>query len=188
MSIEEGIKQSKEAYDLLTEVNSLLSDAVVNAYIFTWRWWLGVSLFIIPWILWLIFRKRDIQGRLFMAGIVSILLSIIIDLVALSKGLWSYPVSITTIAPLLFLPYHFSLTPVVIMFFLQIKPRVNPIIKGIVFAALAAFGGMKFFEMIDLYESKGWSTFYDFFIFLTIYFVAYLSSSIGGYRELSDDS
>ncbi|PWW32099.1 hypothetical protein DFO73_101362 [Cytobacillus oceanisediminis] len=184
MSFEEGIQQSEKAYQKFVEVSSMFSDTVNHAFIFTWQWWLGVTLFIIPWVLWFTLRKKESTGRLLLGGFITIILSITIDLVALSLGLWSYPMVITTISPLLFLPYHFSLAPVAIMFTLQIKPGTNPLIKGIVFSAIAAFVGMNIFDLIDFYNPKGWSTFYDFFIFLTLYYVAYMVSNLNSFESL----
>jgi hypothetical protein len=46
-----------------------------------------------------------------------------------------------SLAPFLFLPYHFSLAPVGVMAALQIKPEMNTFLRGIIFSAIAAFGG-----------------------------------------------
>ncbi|WP_408008129.1 CBO0543 family protein [Pseudalkalibacillus sp. A8] len=188
MTVKEGIKQTESAYEQLIEVNNLISEAVVNAFMFTWQWWFGIGLFIIPWIFWFLFRDKESTGRLLIGGFVTINLSLIIDLIALSYGLWSYPMKFLPIAPLLFLPYHFSLTPVAIMFVLQIKPRAKPLLKGLIFAAIAAFGGMNFFAMIDFYNPKGWSTIYDFFIFLSIFFVANWFSNMDSFKKITDRS
>lgn len=186
MTVEEGMKQTENAYELLIEVNNLISDAVVNAYMFTWQWWFSVGLFIIPWIVWFLFRDKESTGRLLIGGFVAIILSLIVDLIALSYGLWSYPMKISPIAPLLFLPYHFSLNPVAIMFVIQIKPKTNPLLKGLIFAAIAAFGGMNFFATIGFYNPKGWSTIYDFFIFLFTFLAAYGFSNMDSFKKLTD--
>lgn len=184
MNFEESIKRSEKIYEQIADLSAELSTLVEKDFMFTWQWWFGIALFIIPWVFWLIFRNKESQVRLLFAGAVVIIISITIDLVALTSGLWVYPLSITTIAPILFLPYHFSLTPVAVMFLLQIKPGINPIVKGALFAALAAFIGMPFFEMIDFYDSKGWSTFYDFLIFLGLFLVGYVCTRIKGFDEL----
>ncbi len=38
-----------------------------------------------------------------------------------------------------YIAWDFSLMLVTIMFFLQVKPKVSPIIKGLIFAAMTAF-------------------------------------------------
>ncbi len=163
-----------------------MSDAVMNNYLFTWQWWFGIVLFIVPWIIWLLFRKKDSTARLLTGGLITIILSIVIDLIAVTLGLWSYPMKFLPVAPLLLLPYHFSLVPVSMMFVLQIKPKVNSLLKGAIFALLAAFGAMKFFVFIHFYDPKNWLSIYDFCIYLFLYYVALWFSKINGQKSISD--
>ncbi|MEK5442390.1 MULTISPECIES: CBO0543 family protein [unclassified Fredinandcohnia] len=187
MAYEKGIAQSEKAYNQLTEISSLFAKTVTEEFLLTWEWWFGIALFIVPWIVWFRFRKKDSTGRLLLGGILTILLSLTVDLAALSLGLWSYPMIIIPLAPFLFLPYHFSLAPVAVMLALQIKPKMNPLLKGILFSAIAAFGGMNFFNAIDFYNPKNWSTLYDFIIFLTFYYAAYSVTKIESYAKLDKD-
>jgi hypothetical protein len=186
MTVEEGLKQSEKANEKLIEGYAMMSDAVVNSFLFSWQWWLGAGLIILPWIFWFIFRKKESTGRLLFAGFVTILLAIIIDLIAVSLGLWSYPMKFFPISPQLFLPYHFSLAPVAVMVTLQIKPRANPLLKGIIFSAIAAFVGMNVFDMLNFYNPKGWPTYYDFVIYLFLYFIAYWVSKINSFKKLDE--
>ena len=188
MTVKEGIEQTDRAAEKLIEVNNLMTEATVNSFMFTWQWWFGMGLFIIPWIVWFLFRNKESTGRLLMGGFVTISLSLIIDLIALSYGLWSYPMVFSPIAPLLFLPYHLSLTPVAIMFTLQIKPEANALLKGSIFAAIGAFVGMNFFEMIDFYNPKGWLKIYDFFIYLFLFFIAYWFSNMDSFKKIAERS
>ncbi|PWU69231.1 CBO0543 family protein [Gracilibacillus dipsosauri] len=188
MTVIEGLEQSERAYDQLVEVNQLLTDAVLNAFLFSWQWWLGIILFILPWVLWILYRDKKNTGRLLLGGFITIILALSIDLIAISYGLWSYPMKFVPISPLLFLPYHFALAPVGVMFALQIKPNSHPIVKGVIFAAVGAFVGMNLFDALDFYNPKGWPTFYDFFIFLFLFLVAHLFSKIDSYHEKSDRS
>jgi len=187
LAYEKGIAQSEKAYNQLTEISSLFAKTVTEEFLLTWQWWFGIALFIVPWIVWFRFRKKDSTGRLLLGGILTILLSLTVDLAALSLGLWSYPMIIIPLAPFLFLPYHFSLAPVAVMLALQIKPKMNPLLKGILFSAIAAFGGMNFFNAIDFYNPKNWSTLYDFIIFLTFYYAAYSVTKIESYAKLDKD-
>lgn len=185
MSFDEAIKETDRAIQRIIEENDLISDIVINAFMFTWKWWFGIGLFILPWILWLLFRKKESTGRLLIGGFVTIILSLVIDLIAITTGLWSYPVKFLPISPILFLPYHFSLVPVAIMFGLQIFPKANPLIKGVIYASIAAFVGMNFFDWIDFYNPKGWSKFYDFLIFLCLYMIAYWFSTLDSFKKIS---
>lgn len=187
MAFDKGLAQSEKAYSQFTEINSLFTKTITEEFLSTWQWWLGIALFIVPWIVWFKLRKKDSTGRLLLGGLLTIILSLTVDLAALSLGLWSYPMVIIPLAPFLFLPYHFSLAPVAIMFTLQIKPKMNSLFKGVLFSSVAAFGGMNFFNAIDFYNPKNWSTLYDFLIFLSLYYSAYLVTKIESYKKLDNE-
>ncbi|MGD6845575.1 CBO0543 family protein [Bacillus infantis] len=187
MCFKEGLTQSEKAYNQFTDTNSHFAEILLEDFLFTWQWWLGIGLFIIPWILWFFLRKRESTGRLLLGGLLTIILSLTIDLAALSTGLWSYPMVIIPLAPFLFLPYHFSLAPVGIMFTLQIKPNMNSFLKGVIFSALAAFAGMNLFNAIDFYNPKNWSTLYDFFIFLFLYYAAHSIIKLDSFEKIKKE-
>lgn len=184
MAFENGLALSEKAYHQLTEVSSLFVKAVKEDFLSTWQWWFGLALFIIPWIVWFIFKDKERTARLLLGGLLTVILSLTIDLAALSLGLWSYPMTIIPLAPFLFLPYHFSLAPVGVMFALQLFPKMNIFLKGVLFAIIAAFGAMKFFAAIDFYDPKHWSSFYDFIIFLALYYLAYWISKVKGFEPV----
>ena len=141
-TVEQGLELSEKAALKLIEANQMLTDAVIHAFLFTWQWWLGIILFILPWLLWILFIPKKSTGRLLGSAFLTMTLSLLIDLISLSYGLWSYPMKFSPISPKLLLPYHLALVPVAIMFVLQIKPQANPFLKGSIFAAIAAFGGI----------------------------------------------
>ncbi|WP_285289048.1 CBO0543 family protein [Bacillus sp. ISL-47] len=116
----------------------------------------------------------------------TIILSLTIDLAALSMGMWCYPVVMVPLALFLFLPYHFSLAPVGVMFALQLLPKMNSLLKGVIFSAIAAFGGMNFFNAIDFYNPKKWSTLYDFIIFFLLYLLAYMITKMESFHKLDE--
>ncbi|MFD2970589.1 hypothetical protein [Peribacillus deserti] len=58
--------------------------------LFTWQWWLGIGLTIIPWIIWLIYRKKDSSGRLLYSGTFVALLSVTLDNIGVQLSLWNY--------------------------------------------------------------------------------------------------
>ncbi|NBJ69399.1 MULTISPECIES: CBO0543 family protein [Clostridia] len=184
MTVREGLEQTERASLILIEVNQMITDALLHAFLFTWQWWLGVILFILPWTLWILFRNKNSTGRLLGCAFLTIALSLLIDLISLSYGLWSYPMKFSPVSPILFLPYHLALAPVAIMFVLQIKPKANPLLKGSIFAAIAAFGGMNGFNALDFYNPKNWSIFYDFFIFLFLFFSSYWLFHMQGYEKI----
>ncbi|RKD25965.1 hypothetical protein BEP19_03300 [Ammoniphilus oxalaticus] len=184
MTVEEGLNQVKQGFRLMEETSSLINQAISDAFLFTWQWWLGIGLFIVPWIVWFLLRKKESTGRLLAAGMIAIIIGVTIDIFAAGMGLWLYPMDFIPNSLALFLPYHFSVLPVGVMFTLQIRPNSNPIVKGVIFAGLGVFIVMRFFRMIDFYNPKGWPSIYDFFIMLIIYLVAYLVTNIRGYEKI----
>ncbi|WP_419095580.1 CBO0543 family protein [Alkalihalobacterium alkalicellulosilyticum] len=55
-----------------------------------------------------------------------------------------------------FVVWNFSVLPVTVMFFLQIKPNVTPFLKGIIFAALLSFVGEPITVWLGLYDPLEW--------------------------------
>lgn len=184
MTIQDGKNQVERSYQLFQDASHLINRAITEAFLFSWQWWLGIGLFIIPWIVWIVVRRRESTARLLSAGMISVILGIIIDIISTSMGKWSYPIKFIPNTLGMFLPYHFSLLPVGVMLTLQFKPNWNPVWKGAIFAGLGAFIVMRFFEWIGFYNSKGWPAVYDFVILLFIFLVSYSVSKINGYEKL----
>ncbi|WP_205672395.1 CBO0543 family protein [Ammoniphilus sp. YIM 78166] len=188
MTYEEGIREVSRGYQMIKEATDIMSTAIVEAFYFTWQWWFGVALMVLPWIIWFLLRKKESTNRLLQTAFLVIILSIFIDMIAFSKGAWSYPMEIVPISPMLLLPYHFSLVPVTVIFFIQYKTKVNMLVKGIIFAAVGAFVGMPFFTIIGFYDPKGWPYSYDFFLFLSIYLIGHWSSRWNQYEKIENES
>lgn len=68
MSFKEGITHSENAYNQLTDTSSLFTKIVRDDFLFTWQWWFGIALFIVPWIIWFILRNKESTGRLLLGG------------------------------------------------------------------------------------------------------------------------
>ncbi|WP_134704487.1 CBO0543 family protein [Ammoniphilus sp. YIM 78166] len=162
----------KAAYDLLSKANDQMVQVWIAEIVFTWRWWIGLGLTIIPWVIWILFRKKESTWRLMCAGFAVIIMSSWGDFIGISTGSWYYKWEVIPTIPT-YLPYDFTLLPVMVMFFLQYKPDMNPLSKAVVFAAIVAFMGERFFIWLDVYEPKGWKHIYSFPIFIIIYLIAH---------------
>lgn len=172
MKFQDGLKQVEKGSDLIIEGNHIIIDATMNAFFFTWQWWVAVLMIFVPWVLWAIFRKRESSARLlFSAGIV-MMISTTIDALGVEHGKWAYPVKAIPI-PTISYSFRYSLIPVAIMFFLQYKPNVNPLIKGLVLAGMSAYIGMPLMAIMDMYKKIDWAYTYSFFIILFLYLVAH---------------
>lgn len=187
MTLEEAIQKVDKAYDLMVQAGRLMTDAVMNGFLFTWQWWIGVSLAIIPWIFWFFFRKKESSDRLLYAGFLVMLLASVMDLLGTSTGRWTYPIKIIP-STAIFLPFQFTIIPVSTMFLLQIKPNVNPFIKAVVFAGLGAYIGMPLLAMYDFYNPKNWAYTYSFLILIGIYLAAHWFSRMNQFEKIQIDN
>lgn len=187
MSIEEGLQQAEQGYQKIYEANSLMSSAIKNAFLFTWTWWLGIALIIIPWVLWFTFVKKESMGRILLAGFTSMLLSCVIESIAISLGKWSYPFTLIPFFPVLYIVFDWCLLPVAVMFFIQLKPNINPFIKAIVFGLVGAFILEPIFEKLHFYNAKDWHHTYDFFIHSSIFLISFWISTMNNFEKIKSD-
>lgn len=76
----------EKAYGLITQANKEIYVWYHNI-LFTWRWWLSLSFTIVPWVAWLVTRKKESTHRLLYAGLLSMLLASWFDVVGILFGL-----------------------------------------------------------------------------------------------------
>jgi hypothetical protein len=183
MTYQEGLKQVDKATKMINEANELIVETVMNAFLFTWQWWVSLAMIIIPWIIWGIFRNRENTARLFSAGLLVMVLSEILDTLGVSFGKWAYPVKVVPVATLNF-SYRLSVLPVFVMLLLQYKPNFNRYLKAVFFGALSAFIGMPILAKFDLYKKVDWSFTYSFFILTSFYLLAHWFSRLNTFEKL----
>jgi hypothetical protein len=167
----EYIQGMEHAFSLITQANKEMINLWINDTFLGWHWWIGVALSIIPWVLWLILRKKESTYRLLFTGLFVILIASWLDILGVLFGLWSYYYNVVPFSPA-FVPWDFTLLPVTIMFFLQVKPDIRPIYKAIVFSLLSSFVGEPIFVILDIYNPKHWKYIYSLPIVIAIYLVA----------------
>ncbi|WP_066058359.1 CBO0543 family protein [Robertmurraya korlensis] len=183
MSFQDGLSKVDKGSDLIKEGNHLIIDATMNAFLFTWQWWVAVLMIIVPWVLWAIFRKKESSARLLFSAFIVMILSTNIDSIGVEHGLWTYPVKAIPI-PTISYSFRYSLMPVLIMFFLQYKPNANPLVKGIILAGISAYIGMPLMAMVDMYKKIDWAYTNSFFIILLLYLVAHWFSKRKSFQSL----
>ncbi|NHC43625.1 hypothetical protein G6549_27695 [Bacillus sp. MM2020_1] len=184
MTYQEGLNQIDRATQELTKSNKLIGDAILNAFLFTWQWWIAVAMIVVPWTIWVIYRKRESSARIFSAGLMVMVLSEILDTFGVSFGKWAYPVKVVPVATINF-SFRLSVLPVILMLFLQFKPRFNPLIKAILFGGLGAYVGMPVLAMIDLYKKIDWAYTYSFFILTSFYLLAHWFSKRESFEKFN---
>jgi hypothetical protein len=170
MDFEEINKQTQELYLKLHDAHVQYLHLWENQIVFTWRWWFGVALIIIPWSFWLVIRKKDSSSRLLHAGLVAIILSSFLDMIGVVLALWSYPISVFPIMPG-YIPYDFCALPVATMLFIQFLPKIKAIYKALVYGAIGGFVFEPMMNWIGVYNKKEWKSYYSFPILVAIYLV-----------------
>lgn len=148
-----------------------------------WEFWLSVALSIIPWIVWIILRKRGSEARLLLAGSFGLSVASWLDFLGLVFGFWHYSGRVLPTIPT-FLPWDFTLIPVSLMLWLQFRPTLNPFLKAVIYSALTSFVGEPFFEWLGLYTIVKWSVVYSFPIYIFIYLIAYRISNAKSFEPL----
>jgi len=160
---------------LSNKINGEMRALYMDNIFLTWRWWLCAAMTILPWVLWIIFRKKGSTSRLLFSGFVVIILSMLLDDIGVELNFWDYHVDIDAINPS-FILWDMSVLPVVTMTFLQYKTNINPLIKALVFAGLASFVVEPFFAWMNFYDPEKWKHLYSFPVFIIIYLLAHFCS------------
>ncbi len=164
-------KLIEKQYDKVDKANSDIVDIWIDHILFTFSWWISLFLLVVPWILWLKYRKKKSTTRLLTAGIWVAFIATWLNYIGVTLGLWRYNVKLIPVIPD-FLPWDFSLLPVTVMLFIQYKPKTKPFIKAILFASLVSFIGEPLFKWLDFFEYPGWHFLASFPFYIGIYLVA----------------
>ena len=153
-------------------VHDELESLWLNQIVFRWHWWLDVALAVLPWIFWLIVRDRKKTFSLLCAGLFTMLVASLLDMIGVSQNGWKYN---TLLLPYLtqYLPWDLTIMPVAAMLYYQLLPKVNPWIKGLAFGVTAAYIVEPIFVWLGVYEQNGWEHHYSLPIYFVIYMIGY---------------
>ncbi|MEH7116302.1 CBO0543 family protein [Neobacillus vireti] len=151
--------------------------------LFTWEWWLGVALTIIPWIIWFIFRKRESTSRLLFAGTFVSLVSLTLDNIGVQFSAWNYLKPVIPAIPS-YIPFDFALIPLSVMFLIQWFYHKNPWMIGLIFAILTAFIGEPIFKWLGIYVPTNWKYGYSIPFYTLIYYLAHKIASSKRFDDL----
>lgn len=165
----EKIREFIETHDTLQNQYTAFWTANV---LFSWRWWLKVAMMILPWIFWLLVRKKNSSDRLLYAAFFIMAVSIYLDELGANLGLWFYPSNIQPFVPGN-TAYNISMLPVGTMLFIQWFPKVKPVYKALVFAAIGAFVSEPLMVWLGMYRNVSWQYWYSFPILFTEYWIAH---------------
>lgn len=183
MTHKEYLKKADKLYESIENLHNHKFEFWLENVLFTWQWWLGVSLAVIPWLLWIILRKKESTHRLLYAGFFSMAISSWFDFIGVALGLWHYNFEVLPFIPS-YLPWDFALIPVTIMFVIQYKPHLNMYIKSFIFAGGSAFIGEPIFNWLKTYDPEHWKYIYSFPILMAIYLMAHSLTKKKTFDEL----
>lgn len=185
MHQKEYLTKADKLYDVIEKVHDKKINFWLENVLFTWQWWLGVSLTVVPWIVWILFRKKESTYRLLAAGFLAIIISTWLDFVGITLGLWHYNYDVLPLLPS-YLPWDFTVFPVLIMFMIQYKPKINPYIKAFIFAGGSAFIGEPIFKWLHTYDPEHWKYIYSFPFLFAIYLASHFVSTRGEFDWLDN--
>lgn len=187
MTYQEGLNQIDKATQKINEANQIMLESIMNAFLFTWQWWIALAMIVVPWIIWMIVRNREKSARLFSAGLLVMAISEILDAIGISYGNWSYPVKVIPVVTVSF-SYRLSVLPVIVMLLLQFKPQFNPYIKAIFFGGFGAYVGLPALAAMDLYKKMNWTFTYSFIILTLMYILAHWFSRRISFGEINENN
>jgi len=167
-----GVEEVEQLYNKTHEVNNELLTLWIDHVLFMWQWWIGVSLTIIPWMLWGLFRIRESTMRLLTSRFFIMFISAWLDSLGVQLGFWYYQYAVVPFIPSS-IPWNTSLLPVFVMFLIQIKSESNPYIKALIFATISAFIGEPVAVWIILYDPVNWKYLYSFPIYIVLFLISH---------------
>lgn len=112
------------------------------------------------------------RDRLLFVGFMVSLIAVALDVLGDQYGLWHYRFNVVPIIPTYF-PWDLTLMPITVMFFLQITPKANPLLKSVVFALASSLIGEPVFYWMDIYNPIHWKFAYSIPIQIAIFLIAY---------------
>lgn len=185
MTFQEGLDQVEKANKIIIDANKMISDATFHAFPYTLSWWVALCMLAVPWILWAIIRKKESTARLLSAAFIVIVISSILDAYGVDRGRWAYPVKVIPL-PTISYSFRYSVVPVTVMFLIQYKTNIHPMVKGLLFGAFSAYIGMPIMEQLHLYQQTDWKYTYSFMMLTIMYLIADWFSKRESFNKIAD--
>ena len=168
----ELLKEIDHIMDQYAQIHDELETVWKTQIVFTWHWWLDVALAVLPWIFWVIVRDRNKQHSLMYAGLFTMLVASLLDMVGVSQSGWNYNTLLLPYFPE-YLPWDLTVMPVTAMLSYQYLPKISAWIKGAAFGVFAAYVVEPVFIWLGVYEVNGWEHHYSLPIYFVIYMIGY---------------
>jgi hypothetical protein len=170
MDKEQKMEKVEELFNQFHHLHEEYGQLWMDETFLHWDWWLSVLLSVGAWSFWIFYRKKESTHRLLYAGLFAITISLCLDYIGVSLGLWYYSGKLTPSFPA-WLPFNFCMLPVTIMYLIQTKPRIAPWKKGLFFGLLTSFVGEPIFVWAGFYVLTGWEYIYSVPIYALIFLI-----------------
>jgi hypothetical protein len=158
-----------ETVDLTqTQFTQMRMEHWLQYELFSFQWWLLVSVFVVPWIIWGIFvDKRRIVELLLLGALLSCIV-ITLDATGVELHLWSYNFKVFPLYNRL-LSIDLSLLPVSYMFLYQWFPGWRQYLAASIVLSLGgAFLAEPLFTALGIYNPHAWKHLYSFPIYIVL--------------------
>jgi len=175
--------QSYSLYEKLHATHIEFYDLWRTNVLFTWRWWIAVSLIVLPWTIWLFIREKESTHRLLFVAFFVMVFSSALDMFGIALNLWYYPVTVLPLMPE-FNPFDICALPVATMLSIQYFPNANTYIKAGIYSIISSFIFEPLNQWIGLYERIHWEYYYSVPIMICIYLFANYLASKNNFAEL----
>jgi len=166
------VDQFREFHIQIGDINHSAVEIYKEHILFTWRWWLVLALATVPWILWFRYRPKTGWGPLLLAGSAVHIIAAFLDSMGVAYGLWSYPIIVLPYLHTYYIPWDFTVLPVLTMFMLQYKKNTPSYIKGIIFSIFCSYVAEPLLVWMKIYTPIKWEHYYGLPIYFLIFMIA----------------
>lgn len=166
----EGINKIIDIYKVIFKVNEKMVQLWTTDIFLSFNWWLSIAVFIIPWVVWFMIRKKESTFRLLYAGLIMTFLNSTLESVGNPYGWWNFTPTIPYLNSFYF-PTSLSTVPVLAMLTLQFFSKWPPALQATIYSIIISFVTRPFLSWTQLYFQK---PVWEYYYFLPIYFVFYL--------------
>ena len=161
---------SKQVYAMIKDLQKESVNDWLQNSLFTWQWWLGVAITIVPWIIWIFIRDKKSTNRLIHVGFFAMIFAFTVDTIGITYGLWYFEYKVFPVIHI-FLPWDFALIPVSIMILLQIKPHSYILIKALFFGVFSAYIAEPIFNWLGMFHPIDWKYTYSFILYVILFYI-----------------
>jgi hypothetical protein len=181
----EGIKKVTDVYQVIFKENEKMVQLWYDEIFLSFSWWVSILVFIIPWVIWIMFRKRESSLRLFYCGLVLIFLNSTLESIGNPYGWWNFTPSLPYINSF-YLPTSLSSVPVLGMLILQFCKKWSPFTQAIIYSLIISFVSRPFLSWTHVYfQDSKWEYYYFLPIYFFFYLIAYYFSTRNQYSTLN---